>query len=82
MAEAPQVIREFKPAWLKVFFHDGRYEVDNAAVFREAATREIEAMNAALDLKGVKRGGKSAAKVSAKPARSGRLGFLERVFAK
>ena len=73
-----QVIREFKPAWLEVFFHDGRYEVDNAAVFRDAATREIEAMNAALDLKGVKRGGKSAK--LGDEAKPGRLGFLKRVF--
>ena len=71
-----QLIREFKPAWLKVLFHDGRYEVDNAAAFRKNATNEIEVMFEGL---GVKRRGKSA-KMKAKPAKSGRLDFLKKVF--
>lgn len=70
------LIRVFTPGWLAVLVNDGRYDVDNAAVFRENATREIEVMYEGL---GVKRGGKSA-EVSAKPAKSGRLDFLKRVF--
>ena len=70
------LIRVFTPGWLAVFFHDGKFEVDNAVVFRENATREIEIIFETLD---VKRGGKSA-KLIAKPAKSGRLDFLKRVF--
>ena len=73
-----QLIREFKPAWLKVLFHDGRHEVDNAAVFREAAQHEVAVMLEGLGLKDVKRGGTSA-KLSAE-AKPGRLDFLRRVF--
>lgn len=70
-----QLIREFTPACLTIFGHDGRHEIDNAAAFRENATREIEIMFQGLGLKG----GKSA-KVSAEPAKPGRLDFLKRVF--
>ena len=68
------LIRVFTPGWLAVFFHDGKFEVDNAIEFRKAASREIQEMYENL---GVKRDRKSA---SAKPAKSGRLDFLKRVF--
>ncbi len=70
------LIRVFTPGWLVVLYHDGRHEIDQAAQWREKATREIEVMFEGL---GVKRGGKSA-KLSVKPEKSGRLDFLKRVF--
>ena len=69
------LIPEFTPGWLTVFFHDGRHEVDNAAAFREAATREIEVM-----YEGLEKHGGTPTKVSVKAAKSGRLDFLKRVF--
>ncbi len=66
------LIRVVTPGWLAVLYHDGRHEIDQAAQFREKALREIEVMFEGL-------GGKST-KVSAKPAKSGRLDFLKKVF--
>ena len=69
------LIRVFTPGWLTLLFYDGKHEVDNAAAFRESATREIGVMLEGLRLKGVK-----SAKLSVTPPVR-RPGFLKRVFA-
>ena len=75
LGSGQRTIRVLTPGWLDVFFHDGRYEIDQTVKFRESAQREIQLIRELVKKNIGKRGGKSA-----KPAKSGRLDFLKRVF--